>query len=64
MSQGPARDAVGAGALLIAAIVAFAAVVLGAGALLGMPKVLTTGGGGVAGAGVGFWIVRNRFKQL
>jgi len=53
----------GAGALLVGAILACAAVGLGIGALLGVPELLGLAGGFV-GVGVGFWIVYNRFKNL
>jgi hypothetical protein len=53
----------GAGALLIAAILACAAVGLGIGAVVGAPALLALAGGFV-GVGVGFWIVYNRFRDL
>jgi hypothetical protein len=53
----------GAGALLVGAILACAAVGLGIGALLGAPAPLALAGGFV-GVGVGFWIVYSRFKDL
>jgi len=53
----------GAGALLLGAIVACAAVGLGIGALVGVPALLALVGGFV-GVGVGFWIVYSRFKEL
>lgn len=63
MSKTPARDAAGAGALLIAAILACAAIGLGIGALIGLPAALGIAGGFV-GVGVGFRIVYGRFKDL
>ena len=63
MSPGPTRDAAGAGAMLIGAIVACAAVGLGLGALVGAPVLLALVGGFV-GVGVGFWIVYDRFRDL
>jgi hypothetical protein len=59
----PTRDAAGAGALLIGAILTCAAVGLGIGALVGLPAALGIAGGFV-GVGVGFWIVHDRFKHL
>jgi hypothetical protein len=52
-----------AGALLVGAILACAAVGLGIGVLLGAPALLALAGGFV-GVGVGFWIVYSRFKDL
>jgi hypothetical protein len=63
MSNPPARDAAGAGALLIGAILACAGVGLGVGALVGAPAALAIGGGFV-GVGVGFSLVYRRFKDL
>ena len=63
MSKTPARDAAGAGALLIGAILACAAIGLGIGALIGAPAALGIVGGFV-GVGVGFGIVHSRFKDL
>ena len=63
MSRTPAREAAGAGALLIAAILACAAIGLGIGALIGAPAALGIVGG-FAGVGVGFWLVYSRFKDL
>ena len=63
MSKTPARDAAGAGALLIGTILACAAVGLGVGALIGAPAALAIVGG-FAGVGVGFWLVHSRFKDL
>jgi hypothetical protein len=63
MSKSPARDAAGAGALLIGAILTCAAVGLGIGALIGLPVALGIAGG-FAGVGVGFWVVYVRFKDL
>ncbi len=63
MSETPARDAAGAGALLIAAILACAAIGFGIGALIGLPAALGIAGGFV-GLGVGFRIVYGRFKDL
>jgi hypothetical protein len=63
MSRTPAREAAGAGALLIATILACAAVGLGIGALIGAPAALGIAGG-FAGVGIGFWVVYRRFKDL
>jgi hypothetical protein len=63
MSRTPARAAAGAGALLISAILACAAVGVGIGALIGAPAALGIAGG-FAGLGVGFWLVYSRFKDL
>lgn len=62
--QDPGRNAAGAGALLIAAIVVCAAAGLATGAVLGVHAVLSTSVGALVGAGVGFWIVYKRFKDL
>jgi hypothetical protein len=53
----------GAGALLIGAILACAALGLGVGALVGAPAPLALAGGFV-GLGVGFRIVHDRFRDL
>jgi hypothetical protein len=63
MSKTPARDAAGAGALLIGTILACAAVGLGVGAVIGAPAALGIIGG-FAGVGVGFALVYRRFKDL
>jgi hypothetical protein len=63
MSRNPARDAAGAGALLIAAILGCAALGLGIGALIGAPAALAIVGGFI-GVGVGFRLVYGRFKHL
>ena len=63
MSKTPARDAAGAGALLIGAILTCAGVGLGIGALIGAPAALGIAGGFV-GVGVGFGLVYGRFKDL
>jgi hypothetical protein len=63
MGRSPTRDAAGAGALLIGAILACAGVGLGIGALIGLPAALGIAGVFV-GVGVGFWIVYGRFKHL
>jgi hypothetical protein len=63
MSKTPGRDAAGAGALLIATILACAAIGLGIGALAGVPAALGIAGGFV-GVGVGFWVVYRRFRDL
>ena len=63
MSKTPARDAAGAGALLIGTILTCAGAGLGVGALIGAPAVLGIGGGFV-GVGVGFGLVYRRFKDL
>jgi hypothetical protein len=63
VSKTPGRDAAGAGALLIATILAGAGVGLGIGALVGAPAALGIAGGFV-GVGGGFWIVYRRFRDL
>jgi hypothetical protein len=63
VSNTPARDAAGAGALLIGTILACAGVGLGIGALIGAPAALGIAGGFV-GVGVGFGLVYSRFKDL
>ena len=63
MSRSPAKGAAGAGALLIATILACAAVGLGIGALVGAPAAFAIAGGFV-GVGGGFWVVYSRFKDL
>jgi hypothetical protein len=63
VSKTPARDAAGAGALLIGTILACAAVGLGIGALVGAPAALGIAGGFI-GIGVGFGLVHSRFKDL
>jgi hypothetical protein len=63
MSKTPAKEAAGAGALLIASILACAAVGLGIGALIGAPAALGIVGGFV-GVGVGFRLVYGRFRHL
>jgi hypothetical protein len=63
MNRSPARGAAGAGALLIAPIVACAAVGLGLGALVGAPAALALVGGGLGVVG-GFWVVYRRFKDI
>jgi hypothetical protein len=63
MSKSPARGAAGAGALLIATILACAGVGLGVGALLGAPAAFAIAGGFV-GVGAGFYVVYSRFKDL
>ena len=63
MSKTPARDAAGAGALLIGTILACAGVGLGIGALVGAPAALGIVAG-FAGVGVGFSLVYRRFKDL
>jgi hypothetical protein len=63
MSKSPPREAAGAGALLIATILACAGVGLGIGALIGAPAALGIAGGFV-GVGVGFSLVYRRFRHL
>ncbi len=63
MSNTPARNAAGAGALLIGAILACAGVGLGIGVLIGAPAALGIAGGFI-GVGVGVWIVIDRFRDL
>ena len=53
----------GAGALLIGAILACAAVGLGMGFVVGAPALLGLAGGFI-GVGVGFWLVHDRFRDL
>jgi hypothetical protein len=53
----------GAGALLIGAVLACAAVGLGIGLVVGVPALLGLAGGFI-GVGVGFWLVYDRFKDL
>jgi hypothetical protein len=53
----------GAGALLIGAIVACAAVGIGVGVIVGAPAALGIAGGAI-GLGVGFWLVYSRFKEI
>jgi hypothetical protein len=63
VTKTPGRDAAGAGALLVATILACAGVGLGIGALIGAPAALGIAGGFV-GVGGGFWIVYRRFRDL
>jgi hypothetical protein len=63
MNKGRAPNTAGAGALLIGAIIACAAVGLGVGALVGAPVVIGVAGGAI-GVGVGFWLVYSRFKEI
>ena len=63
MSKTPGRDAAGAGALLIATILACAGIGLAIGALVGAPAALGIVGGFV-GVGGGFWVVYRRFRDL
>lgn len=63
MTQSPARGTAGAGALLIGAILGFAGLGLGLGALLGAEVPLAMVGGAV-GVVVGFRIVYRRFKDI
>ena len=63
MTEGPARGAAGAGALLISTILVCAAIGLGIGALLGAPALLALVAGGV-GVLLGFYLVYERFKDI
>jgi len=63
VSKTPGRDAAGAGALLLATILACAAIGLGIGALIGAPAALAIVGVFV-GVGGGFWVVYRRFGHL
>ncbi len=63
MSKTPAREAAGAGALLIGTILACAGIGLGIGALIGAPAALGIAGVFI-GVGVGFGLVHSRFKDL
>jgi hypothetical protein len=63
VSQSPARGTAGAGALLIATIVACAGIGLALGALVGAPAAIALAGGGVGVVG-GFWVVYRRFKEI
>jgi hypothetical protein len=63
MSEGPAANPAGAGALIIGSILACAAVGFGVGALVGAPALLGLAGGFV-GVGVGFSVVYRKFKDL
>jgi hypothetical protein len=59
----PARGTAGAGALLVATIVACAGIGLGLGALVGAPAPLAIAGGAVGVVG-GFRVVYARFKDI
>jgi hypothetical protein len=63
VSHRPAQGTAGAGALLIATIVACAGIGLALGALVGAPAALALAGGGVGVVG-GFWVVYRRFKEI
>jgi hypothetical protein len=63
MNESPAKGTAGAGALLIASILACAGIGLGLGALVGVPVALAMAGGAV-GLIVGFRLVYSRFKQI
>jgi hypothetical protein len=67
VAEGPERktggNTAGAGALLIAAIVAGAGIGLGLGALVGAPAPLALAGGAVGVVG-GFRIVYRRFRDI
>jgi hypothetical protein len=63
VSKSPGRDAAGAGALLIATILACAGVGFGVGAVVGAPAALGIAGGFV-GVGAGFWVVYRKFRDL
>jgi hypothetical protein len=61
--EGPARGTAGAGALLIGAILVFAALGFGLGAIVGAVAPLAIAGGAV-GVVVGFRVVYARFKDI
>jgi hypothetical protein len=63
MNKRRAPNTAGAGALLIGAIIACAAVGLGVGVLVGAPVAIGIAGGAV-GVVVGFWLVYSRFKDI
>jgi hypothetical protein len=63
VSTSPPKGTAGAGALLIATIVACAGIGLALGALVGAPAALALAGGGVGVVG-GFWVVYRRFKEI
>jgi hypothetical protein len=63
VTEGPARGAAGAGALLISTILVCAAIGLGIGALFGAPALLALVAGG-AGVVLGFYLVYARFKDI
>jgi hypothetical protein len=63
MTDDRARSTAGAGALLIAAILACGGLGLGLGAVVGAPAPLALAGGAV-GVVVGFRVVYARFKDI
>jgi hypothetical protein len=63
VSQSPASGTAGAGALLVATILACAGIGLAVGALVGAPTALALVGGGLGVVG-GFYVVYRRFKDI
>ena len=63
MTEGPQRGTAGAGALLIATVLACAGIGLGIGALIGAPAALALVGGGIRFV-AGFGNVYRRFKDI
>jgi hypothetical protein len=63
VTEGPARNTAGAGALLIGTIVSCAGIGLGLGAIVGAPVPLAIAGGAVGVVG-GFRVVYGRFKDI
>jgi hypothetical protein len=63
VTEGPAKGAAGAGALLISTILVCAGIGLGVGALIGAPALLALVAGGV-GVVLGFRLVYGRFKNI
>jgi hypothetical protein len=63
VTEGPAKGAAGAGALLISTILVCAAIGLGIGALIGAAAVFALAAGGV-GVVLGFYLVYSRFKNI
>jgi hypothetical protein len=57
------REPAGAGALLIATVIACAGVALAVGALVGAPATFALGGA-VVGFGGGFWLVYRRYRDI
>ena len=63
MTEGPAGNTAGAGALLIGTIILCAGIGLGLGAIVGAPAPLAIAGGAVGVVG-GFRVVYGRFKDI
>jgi hypothetical protein len=63
VTEGPAKGAAGAGALLISTILVCAGIGLAVGALIGAPALLALVAGGV-GVVLGFRLVYGRFKNI